>query len=271
MARFARTHAISAIAIVLALLLALASLLAPVLAPYDPSSQDLLLGLTGPSPEHLFGTDQLGRDILSRLLWAGRYSLGATAVVQVFSMVLGTTIGILAGYMRGWGGYLWMRLIDLFMALPSLVLSMAIIGALGPGLDKLTLALTISWWPSYARLAMSKVLTVKTADYVVAAETLGAGQSHIMFRHILPSLAGPLAILLSLDGGGVILSIAGLGFLGLGIQPPTPEWGSMLVAARPFMDLAPHLVLAPGLAILIMVFGFNSLAEGLEQWLSPWM
>jgi peptide/nickel transport system permease protein len=268
--RWARTYVISALGIGLAMLILLASLLAPVLAPHDPARQDLLLGLTGPSREHLLGTDQLGRDILSRLLWAGRYSISATAFVLATSLGLGTTIGILAGYLGGWAGQLIMRLVDLFMAIPGLILSLAIIGALGPGLESLALALTIIWWPPYARLAMSKVLTVKSTDYVVAAETLGAGRVHIMSNHLLPSLLGPLAVLLSLDFGSVILTIAALGFLGLGIQPPAPEWGTMLVDARPFMDLAPHLVLAPGLAVLIVVFGFNSLGEGLDQLLNPW-
>jgi peptide/nickel transport system permease protein len=269
--RWARTYTISAVGIVLALLILLASLFAPLLAPYDPARQDLLMGLTGPSREHLLGTDQLGRDILSRLLWAGRYSISATAFVLVVSLSLGTSVGLLAGYLGGWAGQFVMRLVDVFMALPGLILSLAIIGALGPGLENLTLALMIIWWPSYARLTMSKVLTVKSTDYVVAAETLGAGQLHIMRKHLVPALLGSQAVLLSLDVGRVVLTIAALGFLGLGIQPPAPEWGTMLVDARPFMQLAPHLVFAPGLALLIVVFGFNSLGEGLDQLLNPWM
>jgi peptide/nickel transport system permease protein len=269
--RWARTYIGSTVGIVLALLVLLASVLAPLLAPYDPASQDLLKGLTGPTWAHPFGTDQLGRDIFSRLLWAGRYSISATAFVLVMSLSLGTIVGLLAGYLGGWAGQLIMRLIDVFMSIPGLILSLAIIGALGPGLENLTLALTIIWWPSYARLAMSKVLTLKSTDYVVAAETLGASQLHIMRKHLMPSLLGSLTVLLSLDVGAVILTIAALGFLGLGIQPPAPEWGTMLVEARPFMQLAPHLVFAPGLAILIVVFGFNSLGEGLDQLLNPWL
>ena len=267
--RWARRHVISSIGITLALLIVIASLLAPVIAPYDPAGQDLHTGLTEPSREHLLGTDHLGRDSLSRLLWAGRASITATAIVLLFSLILGTTVGLLAGFYGGFVDDFMMRITDVFLSLPTFILALAIIGALGPGFNNLILALTVVWWPVYARLVRSKVLSVKTMDYVLASETLGGSNLHVMRRHLLPALVGPVVVLLSLDVGHVMLSIAGLGFLGLGIQPPTPEWGTMLVDARPFMQYALHLVVPPGLAVLIAVFGFNSLGEGLDDWLNP--
>ena len=267
--RWVQRYPVSSVGIVLALAIVTASLLAPLLAPYNPAKQDLLIGLASPSSEHLLGTDHLGRDVFSRLLWAGRFSVTAAAIVLLLSLVVGAVIGLLAGYLGGLMDEVFMRLTDVFLSLPTFVLALAVIGALGPGLENLILALTVAWWPTYARLVRSKVLAVKTTDYVQASEALGAGNLHIMRRHLLPALAGPVVMLLSLDVGHVMLSIAGLGFLGLGIQPPNPEWGTMLVDARPFMQLAPHLVLPPGLAILIAVFGFNSFGEALDHWLNP--
>ena len=266
---WARHHVVSSFGITLALIIVLASLLAPVLAPYDPVSQNLRLGLTEPSGEHLLGTDHLGRDILSRLLWAGRSSITATAIVLLISLILGTSVGLLAGFYGGFVDDFIMRITDVFLSLPTFIMALAIIGALGPGFENLILALSVVWWPVYARLVRSKVLSVKTMDYVLASETLGGSSLHIMRRHLLPALVGPIVVLLSLDVGHAMLSIAGLGFLGLGIQPPTPEWGTMLVDARPFMQYALHLVVPPGLAVLIAVFGFNSLGEGFDDWLNP--
>jgi len=237
--------------------------------PVDPAKQDLRNTLLGPSPGHLLGTDNLGRDILSRVLGAGRTSITAAAIVLGLSLMLGTVIGMSAGLAGGLIDEICMRLVDVFLSFPSIILAMALMGSLGPGFGNLILALAITWWPPYARLVRSKVLMLRTTDYVVAAGTLGAGSLHIMRMHLLPALAGPVVVLLSLDVGAIILSIAGLGFLGLGIQPPAPEWGTMLVDARPFMQYGLHLVIPPGLAILIMIFGFNSLSEALEDRLNP--
>lgn len=252
------------------LTLLIACLLAPWVAPYDPAQQDLNLGMTTPTAPHLLGTDQLGRDLLSRLLWAGRTSLAVTGAVLALSLLLGATVGLCAGYFGGLLEEGLMRLVDLFLALPSLLLALALVGALGPSLRALVLALTISWWPTYARLVRSQTLSLRTTDYVLAARALGARHQQIMRVHLLPALIGPVTVQLSLDAGHLILTIAAFGFLGLGVQPPTPEWGAMLVDARPFMQVAPHLVLVPGLAIFCTVFGANALADGVERWLNPW-
>ena len=250
--------------------LVLVALCAPLLAPYDPAAQDLNVGLTMPTLAHPLGTDQLGRDLLSRLLWAGRSSLTVVFGVLACSLLLGASIGLVAGYVGGLTDELLMRVVDLFLALPGFLLALALVGALGPGLATLLLALTITWWPTYARLVRSQTLTLRRADYLLAAQAIGAGHGQIMRRHLWPALIGPVVVQLSLDAGHLILTIAALGFLGLGIQPPAPEWGVMLVDARPFMQIAPHLVLAPGLAIFSTVLSANLVADGLEQWLNPW-
>jgi ABC-type dipeptide/oligopeptide/nickel transport system permease subunit len=266
--RWARRNIVSSAGIILAFGLVISSLTAPILPLNNPAKQDLSAILMGPSSEHLLGTDHLGRDILSRLMWAGRSSIIATSIVLLISLILGMLVGIISGYFGGFVDSIFMRVTDIFLSLPTMILALALIGALGPGFENLILALSVGWWPSYARLVRSKVLIVKTSDYVRASETLGASDLHVMRQHLLPALVGPAAVLLSLDVGDVILSIAALGFLGLGVQPPAPEWGTMLVDARPFMQSALHLVFPPGLAILIIVFGFNSLGETLDHWLN---
>ena len=258
-----------AIGIILALLIVGSCVLAPVLMPYAADGQDLNVGLSSPSVQHWFGTDQLGRDILSRIFWAGRLSMTIAAIVLLLSLILGGAIGMLAGYMGSWVDEVCMRLIDLFLSIPTFILALALIGTLGTGIQNLVLALAVSWFPAYARLIRSEVLTLKSSEFVLAAEALGGSPFHVLRCHYLPSLAGAVLVQLSLDVGAVILAIAGLSFIGLGIQPPLPEWGTMLVDARPFMQVAPHLVLAPGLAILLTVFGFNALSETLETWLDP--
>jgi len=203
-------------------------------------------------------------------LWAGRSSLTVVVGVLACSLLLGASIGLVAGYGGGLADELLMRLVDLFLALPGFLLALALVGALGPGLDTLMVALTITWWPTYARLVRSQTLTLRSADYLLAAQAIGAKHGQIIRRHLVPALIGPVLVQLSLDAGHLILTIAALGFLGLGIQPPAPEWRVMLVDARPFMQVAPHLVLAPGLAIFSTVLSANLVADGLEQWLNPW-
>ena len=267
--RWARANVISSIGILLTLLIAIASLLAPVIAPYDPTHQDLSIGLSGPNWEHLLGTDQLGRDILSRLLWAGRASITLTTIVLGLSLMLGGGVGVCAGYFGGLVDYVLMRLVDFFLSLPKLLFVLALVGILGSGFPDLVVALTVVWWSNYARLVRSQVLSVKNDDFFLAAKALGGSPLHIIRTHLLPALLGPVLVQLSLDVGAVVLTIAGLSFLGLGIQPPSPEWGTMLVDSRPFMQVAPRLVILPGMAITITVFGFNVLAERLEKWLDP--
>ncbi len=250
-------------------LLVCACLAAPWLAPFDPVAIDLSGRLQSPSAEHWLGTDNLGRDMLSRVLWGGRVSITVTAIVLLVSLIAGMLIGLVCGYSGGVVEELGMRLTDLFYALPSIVLALALIGAIGSSIAALVLALALTGWVRYARLARSLVLTVKTSEFVTAAWAIGATDSHIMRKHLLPASVGPVSAQLSLDAGVTVLAIAGLSFLGLGIQRPAPEWGTMLVDARPYMDYAPHLVLPPGVAIFILVFGFNALSQGLENWLRP--
>jgi len=250
-------------------LLICACLAAPWLAPYDPAAIDLSVGLQAPSAEYWLGTDNLGRDVLSRLLWGGRVSITVTAIVLLVSLIVGMLIGLMCGYFGGVVEELGMRLTDLIYALPSIILALALIGALGPSIAALIFALALSGWVRYARLARSLVLTVKISGFVEAAWAIGATDIHIMRKHLLPASIGPVAVQLSLDAGVTVLHIAGLSFLGLGIQPPTPEWGTMLVDARPYMDYALHLVLPPGVAIFILVFGSSALSQGLENRLRP--
>lgn len=252
-----------------ALLLSMLSLAAPLLAPYDPVAIDLGHGLQSPSGQHWLGTDALGRDVWSRLLWAGRTSIGVTLVVLAMTSVTGSLVGLLAGYRGGWLDALAMRLTDLCAALPPLIVSLALLGTLGSSLPTLILALALTGWTPYARLMRSLVLQTRTADFVLAAYALGAQPHRLLRRHILPLVCAPVAVQVSLNVGGVMLTIAGLSFVGLGIQPPTPEWGAMLVDARPFLASALHLVLPPGLAIVLVVCGCNALAELLADRLHP--
>jgi peptide/nickel transport system permease protein len=267
--RWLSQYPVTAIGIFLLLIIISSSILAPILAPQAPDAQDLDHILALPSWQHLLGTDALGRDLLSRLMWAGRISLAIATIVLSLSLLIGGTIGFVAGFYGGWLDELWMRGMDLFLSIPTLILALALIGTLGTGLQTMTLALTISWFPAYARLVRSQVLVLKNQDFITAAITLGGSSWHILWHHYLPSLVGVVVVQLSLDVGAVVLAIAGLSFIGLGVQPPTPEWGTMLVDARPLMQVAPHTVITPGLAIFATVFGFHTLSEALENWLEP--
>jgi len=265
-----RRDPIMTVGIILLLVVVGLCVLAPFLPLPDPAQQDLNKGLTSPSTEHLLGTDQLGRDLLSRLAWAGQTSLGIAVSVLVLSLLIGSLIGACAGYFGGLVDESCMRVVDLFLSLPTLILALALVSALGSGFGTLILVLTISWWPSYARLVRSQTLAVRSTDYVLAARAVGCPNVEILRRHIAPALLGPLSVQLSLDTGHLILAVASFGFLGLGVQPPRPEWGAMLVEARPYLSQAPHLILAPGLAIFCTVFGANALAAWVESELNPW-
>jgi ABC-type dipeptide/oligopeptide/nickel transport system permease subunit len=256
-------------AIVLFGLLVALSLFAPFVAPYDPAEQNLQLGLSTPTPAHILGTDQLGRDLLSRILHAGRTSLSITLLVLSIALVIGAVVGLAAGYVGGMVDEACMRVVDLFMSLPTFILTLALVGTLGAGIPNLVIALAVGWWPPYARLVRSAVLAARSSEYVLAAECLGFTPAYIMRRYLLPAPLSVVAVQLSLDVGQVMLAVAGLGFLGLGIAPPQPEWGTMLVDARPFLQSAPHLVLAPGFAVFCAVFGCHALSEVLERWLNP--
>ncbi|ELZ02866.1 binding-protein-dependent transport systems inner membrane component [Natrialba chahannaoensis JCM 10990] len=247
----------------------IAAIIGPLVAPYDPATQDLANRLQGPSLAHPFGTDQLGRDILSRILYGARLSLGIAVAVTGIRLVLGTTIGLLAGYAGGWVDEALMRLVDIQLAFPGLVLALVIAGILGPSLRNVMLALAVVGWASYARLVRGTVLATKERDFVRAARLMNVSRFRIATRHLLPNVAGPVVVLATLNMGTVILGTAGLSFIGLGAQPPTPEWGTMLADGRHHLRTAWWIANVPGVVIMCTVLGFTLLGDGLRDMLDP--
>jgi peptide/nickel transport system permease protein len=250
-------------------LLAIAAVAAPVLAPYSPIEPHYESALQGPSREFLLGTDGLGRDELSRLLFGARISLASVTVAAVAITLLGVAIGLVSGFYGGVvdGGI--QRVIDVLLAFPSLVLALAIVGVLGPSIRSVLIAVVAVHWVSYARLVRGMVLSARNQPYVESAVALGARSRRLIFREILPNVVPPVVILATLEMGGLLLSISALSFLGLGAQPPTPEWGTMLNQARPFFQSHPYLMIAPGMAITLTVLAFNLLGDGLRDALDP--
>ena len=259
----------TALGLFLVVSLLLAGLLAPWLPLDDPTEIDLPERLLTPSPEHLLGTDHLGRDTFSRIIHGARMTLLAAAVTLALSMTIALTVGILSGYHGGWADTALMGVVDLLLAFPSLILAIAVAGALGPGLFNVLLAAGAVWWVGHARIIRGVTLGARQMEYVTAARAAGAGNLRIILRHIAPNILGPIIVIASLDVGWIILGIAGLNFLGLGAQPPTPEWGAMLNDARPHLQTAPRLLLLPGTAIFVAVLGFNLLGDGLRDLLDP--
>ena len=253
-------------AIVLAWLLV--ALLAPWISPYPPDAVDVTQRLLVPSAAHWLGTDILGRDVLSRLLHGARISLLAGFSVVLLGAGVGTAIGILAAWLRGWGEEALMRLTDLVLCFPPIILALALAAALGIGTTNTIIAMLVVWWPKYARLARSLALVQRSQEYVEAATVLGLPQKRILFRHVLPNVFGPIAVLCTLDLGIAILTFAGLSFLGLGVVPPAAEWGSMVSEGRELVEQW-WVATFPGLAILTVVIGFNFLGDGLRDWLDP--
>ena len=249
--------------------LMLAGLLAPWLPLDDPTEINLPDRLLTPSTEHLLGTDHLGRDTFSRVVHGARVTLLAAAATLALSMTIALTVGILSGYHGGWADTALMGVVDLLLAFPSLILALAVAGALGPGLLNVLLAAGAVWWAGHARIIRGVTLGARQMEYVTAARAAGAGNTRIILRHIAPNILGPIIVIASLDVGWIILGIAGLNFLGLGAQPPTPEWGAMLNDARPHLQTAPRLLLLPGAAIFLAVLGFNLLGDGLRDLLDP--
>jgi peptide/nickel transport system permease protein len=240
-----------------------------VLAPYSPIEPHYESALQGPSREFLLGTDGLGRDELSRLLFGARISLASVTLAAVAITLLGVAIGLVSGFNGGVvdGGI--QRVIDVLLAFPSLVLALAIVGVLGPSIRSVLIAVVAVHWVSYARLVRGMVLSARNQPYVESAVALGARSWRLMFREILPNVVPPVVILATLEMGGLLLSISALSFLGLGAQPPTPEWGTMLNQARPYFQSHPYLMIAPGIAITLTVLAFNLLGDGLRDALDP--
>jgi len=257
------------LALALIAVFALCALLAPVIAPYDPLAQELSQRLRPPSPEHWLGTDSLGRDIASRILYGARISLIIGVVVVASAGVVGTAIGLIAGYAGGLVDEALMRLTEVFLAFPALILAMAIAGALGPSLTNAIIAIAAVTWAVYARLTRGQILSLRRREFVEAARAIGASRTRIVVRHLLPNALAPLMIQASFDLGSSIIAAAGLSFIGFGAQPPTPEWGVMISEGRNYISTQPWLSLFPGLAILLAVGSFNLLGDGLRDAFDP--
>lgn len=247
---------------------AVVALAAPLIAPYDPFAQKIEDRLAPPSAEHLFGTDELGRDVFSRVVYGAQISLPIGLVVIIFATTVGSLIGASAGYIGGIYDLLIMRLADITLAFPSIVLALAIAAVLGPSLRNALIAMMLVWWPQYSRLARGQVLSIKNNEYIAAAEVVGVPNARILFRHILPNAFGPILVKAALDAGSVILTIAALSFIGLGAVPPTPEWGAMVSMGR-FKFYNWWLTTFPGLAILTVVLGFNFFGDGVRDAFDP--
>lgn len=241
----------------------------PYITPYKPNQSNTDLILSPPSLAHPFGTDPLGRDILSRVLAGARIDFGAVLVVVGGGMAIGTILGLIAGFFGGWINEVIMRMTDVFMTIPYLVLAMAVAAALGPGLISMILAMITAWWRGYARMVRGETISVKEENYIEASRAIGNGNVRILFRHILPNVVPPIVVYATLDMGSAILTVATLSFLGYGVQPPTPEWGAMISSARDYITSAWWYISFPGLAIAFVVGGFNLLGDSLRDILDP--
>ena len=266
--RFTRNRA-ALVGLALVVVLAAVALLAPVLAPYAPDAQNLRARLRPPSGEHWFGTDEFGRDILSRVLFGARVSLLTGLVPVLVAALIGSALGLVAGFYRGRLDAVLMRVMDVLLAFPSLLLALAVVGTLGPGLENAVIAVAIVGIPSYARIVRSVVIAAREEDFVTAAKALGARDPRLLLKHVLPSALGALSVQATLGIGFAILSMAGLSFLGLGVQPPTADWGEMLARGRRYLPGSPWLLLYPGAAISLTVLAFNLLGDGLRDALDP--
>ncbi len=243
--------------------------LAPQLAPFAPEAQNLALRLAPPDAVHWLGTDELGRDILSRIIHGSRITLTIVALVAVIAAPLGLVLGAAAGTLGGWFDVVVMRVTDVFLAFPRLVLALALVAALGPGIENAVIAIAMTAWPVYARVARAEALAIRGADHVAAARLQGASRWWLIRRQVMPLCINSMIVRVTLDMAGIILTAAGLGFLGLGAQPPAPEWGAMIAAARPYLFDQWWLVAVPGAAILLVSLGFNLLGDGLRDALDP--
>jgi peptide/nickel transport system permease protein len=246
-----------------------AAIFAPLIAPYDPVEQDILSLLQGPTREHPLGTDELGRDTLSRVIYGSRVSLMVGIIAVGISLFIGTALGLIAGYGRGLIDTVIMQVMDGLLAFPALVLALAITAMLGPSLNNAMIAIGITGIPAFARLVRGQVLALRDLEYVQAARALGASHNQIVMKHILPNTTAPIIVQASIAIPAAILAEAGLSFLGLGIQPPTPSWGAMLNTARGYIQMTPWLAIVPGVAIFITVLAFNFLGDALRDTLDP--
>lgn len=263
---------LSLAALILLLLLAAAAILAPVIIPYPEDLADAAhtdISLQPPSAEHLMGTDELGRDIFSRVIYGSRVSLAAALAAVGLSLLIGVPLGAVAGSFGGWVDNVIMRITDVFLSFPPLLLAIAMVVVLGSSLNNAVLAIALSWWPWYTRLIRGQAISMKERKFVQAAETIGTGRMKIIFRHIIPNCISPVIVQASMDIGGVILTVASLSFLSLGAQLPTPEWGLMISMGRRFFPDSWWYCIFPGLAIFITVLCFNLLGDAIREILDP--
>ena len=265
-----RRNGLALAGLVISLTLILVAIFAPLLAPHDPIVQDLSRRLLPPlTAGNVLGTDDFGRDILSRLLYGSRITLYIVLLVILTAPVFGLIVGTVAGYLGGWTDIILMRITDIFLAFPKLILALALVAVLGRGMENAVLAIALTSWPPYARVARAETLTVRNSDYIAAVKLQGAGAMRVIWGHVMPMCLPSVIIRVTLDMAGVILTAAGLGFLGLGVQPPLPEWGVMISAGRKFLFEQWWVATMPGLAIFTVSLGFNLLGDGLRDVLDP--
>jgi peptide/nickel transport system permease protein len=264
-----RKETTAVVGLVIIIIFGLLALFAPLVSPYAPLAQNIPASLAAPGVDHWFGADKLGRDILSRIMYGARISLVSGVAVITMAGLFGSFVGLLAGYTRGWADEALMRITDIFFAFPSLILAMAIAGALGPSLQNALIAVAVVTWPVYARLVRGQMLILREREFVQAARLVGATDGLIMRRHLLPNTLSPLLVQASFDMGGVILAVAGLSFIGFGAQPPQPEWGVMISEGRNYITTHWWLTFFPAISMLLAVAGFNLVGDGLRDVLDP--
>ena len=264
-----KTNPVAILGLCIVAALFLVAVLAPVITTAPGLDQDLTKRLLVPSQEHWLGTDELGRDIYQRIIWGARVTLQLVGLVTVVTIPIGMLVGVVSGYLGGWVDGVLMRVTDIFLAFPRLILALALVAALGPGLLNAVLAISLTAWAPYARIVRAETLAIRNAEYVAAAQLQGASMSRILFRHIAPLCLSTVIVRLALDMASVILVAAALGFLGLGAQPPMPEWGAMVSSGRQFIFDQWWVATVPGVAILVVSLGFNLLGDGLRDVLDP--
>ena len=263
---------LSIVGLLIALVFLIIAGISPFIIPYPEDLTGAVhtgIRLQPPGPGHLFGTDHMGRDIFSRVIGGTRVSLQIALIIIIVATIIGVPLGLVAGYMGGWLEEVIMRLTDIFLAVPGIVLAIAIVASLGPGIGNSMLALSIVWWPGYVRLVHGRSKAISENTYVEASRAIGAGKTRIIFTHILPNTASPIIVKMSMDVGMAILTAASLGFIGIGAQPPTPEWGAMISEGRGYLPTWWWSAVFPGLAIWFTVLGFNLLGDGLRDALAP--
>lgn len=260
---------LAVVGLLIIITLILTAIFAPLIAPYDPVTTNLASRLQPLSADHWFGTDEMGRDIFSRIVWGSRLTLYVILLVAIIAAPVGILVGTVAGFFGGYIDTVLMRITDIFLAFPKLILALAFVAALGPGIENAIIAISITSWPPYARIARAETLTIRNSDFIRAIRLQGAGPLRIITKHIMPLCMSSLIVRVTLDMAGIILTAAGLGFLGLGAQPPSPEWGAMTSAGRSFILDQWWLITMPGTAIFVVSLAFNLLGDGLREVLDP--